>query len=353
MIDETPFKIGTRFETTDIFRAMREGILVIGQNRLVVEANRAARLAFSTPGSVDLVSKRLTEVIRDFELHNAVEKAISEGESAELRIEIVSESFRAYDVLVSPVNLGHEMGAIAVFYDVSHVERLEKVRQEFLSNISHELRTPLTSILAFVETLEDGAIDDQDNNRHFIEIIKKNAERMQYLIDDISELSSIEGGAIIVQPQHLKVANIVDDVIASLSSSAADREVTLINTIESAETVYADGVRLHQMLSNLVDNAIKFNRHGGTVTISHARQESDLIKVKDTGEGISRAHCERIFERFYRIDKARARTVGGTGLGLSIVKHLALLHGGEVTVKSIPNEGTTFCISLPVDAKSA
>jgi len=238
-------------------------------------------------------------------------------------------------------------GAVGVFFDVTRLERLELVRQEFLSNVSHELRTPLTSIMALAETLEGGAIDDQEHNRRFLSIIQKNAARMHRLIDDILELSAIEAGNVKVQPESVQLHALVEDVVASLSAAAAARRITVRNLIRLESKVSADPHRLVQMLTNLIDNAIKFNREGGTVSIKYDNNGSDRISVEDTGEGIPAHHLDRLFERFYRVDRARSRELGGTGLGLAIVKHLVKAHGGEVTVESRFGEGTKFTIELP------
>jgi len=219
-----------------------------------------------------------------------------------------------------------------------------------LSNVSHELRTPLTSIIALTETLEAGAIDDAEHNRRFISIINKNAARMHRLIDDILELSAIEAGNVRVKPESVALHPLTEDVVGSLSAAAAARTVTLHNLVEQDARVLADPHRLVQMLTNLVDNAIKFNREGGTVTIRVEHGPSDQIRVEDTGEGIPAHHLDRLFERFYRVDRARSR--GGIGLGLAIVKHLARAHGGEVTVVSRLGEGAQFTIELPGEHSS-
>ena len=255
---------------------------------------------------------------------------------------------RTYDVHIAPIDLDGSAHAIGVFYDITQIERLEKVRQEFLSNISHELRTPLTSIIAYVETLQDGAIEDPQNNRRFLGIIRRNAERMNCLISDIAELSLIETGNVHLDIRDIKLAPIVDDILASLSSKAAERDITLVSRVPAEATVQADSMRTEQMLTNLIDNAIKFNRDSGTVTVIFSDDEDKiLISVTDTGEGIVPENLQRIFERFYRVDRGRTRNIGGTGLGLAIVKHLARLHGGEVFVASTLGRGTTFSIELP------
>ncbi|MET0752433.1 MAG: ATP-binding protein, partial [Pyrinomonadaceae bacterium] len=215
-------------------------------------------------------------------------------------------------------------------------------------NISHELRTPLTSILAFVETLEDGAIEDEENNRRFLGVIRRNAERMHRLIDDVLELSSIESGIIEINAKPISLASLVGEVFTNLSNKAGERGIKLVNEVSVDAQVFADAVRLEQMLTNLIDNAVKFNREQGSVIVSFAKNGAkDLISVEDTGEGISGEHLQRIFERFYRTDRARSREIGGTGLGLAIVKHLARLHGGEISVSSNVGKGTAFTVELP------
>jgi len=330
-----------------IIGASRECILLIDRSTRIVAANAAAQNTFGREVA-DILQSRLTELIRDPELHLSIVKALEHGSTSEIHVEMIGTDTRNYDVYISAAEIGGEQHAIAVFYDITRVEKLERVRQEFLSNISHELRTPLTSILAFVETLEDGAINDSENSRKFLSVIRRNAERMNALISDILELSLIESGKVTIEKRQIHASSIVDDIFTSLSSKAKTRNVTLENLIAPERTVFADSARLEQMLTNLIDNGIKFNRAGGSVTVElEPGNETSVVTVSDTGEGILPEHQNRIFERFYRADRSRAREVGGTGLGLAIVKHLARLHGGEVRVNSRLTEGTGFSIELP------
>jgi two-component system, OmpR family, phosphate regulon sensor histidine kinase PhoR len=333
-----------------VLSALREAVIVVDPSMRIAASNQSAYRAFGREnGSID--GRRLSEVIRDADLHGAFRRASESGSSSELKLEFVAKESRIYDTHIAPIEIERVRYAIGVFYDVTQIDRLERVRQEFLSNISHELRTPLTSILAYVETLEDGAIDDSENNRRFLNVIRRNAERMNALIADILELSFIESGNISIEVKQVRASSLVDDVFADLSTKASERGIELKNQIDPEVRVCADPMRLEQMLTNLVDNAIKFNRSAGTVTVSHDKQPgSDLLIITDTGEGILAAHASRIFERFYRVDRGRTREVGGTGLGLAIVKHLARLHGGEVSLKSELGLGTTFTIELPAAA---
>lgn len=326
---------------------MREGVIVVGADTRIIASNQAAYEAFGR-GNGALETKRLSEVIRDLSVHEAFRDALEDGTPAEINFEFLAGEKRTYDVRIAPIELEGEKTAIGVFYDTTQIEKLENVRQEFLSNVSHELRTPLTSIIAFVETLEDGAIEDRENNLRFLSVIRKNAERMHRLIDDILELSSIEAGKITVEPKKVNLSKMVAEVFTNLHGKARERRIELKNEIADETFVFADVMRLEQMLTNLIDNAIKFNREGGSVKVSHRHSEAhDFISIADTGEGISAEHLRRLFERFYRTDKARSREIGGTGLGLAIVKHLARLHGGEATVSSTLGKGSIFTIELP------
>ena len=330
-----------------ILNTARECVLVVDRDMRIANCNVPAAVAFGRDG-LDLENKRLSEIIRDLDLHEAFRKAVDSQVSADVRLELNRAGNRKFDVHVAPIELSGAIYAIGFFYETTQIDRLESVRQEFLSNISHELRTPLTSILAFVETLEDGGMDDEGNNRHFLGVIRRNAERMHSLIADILELSLIESGNVSIDVREVKLFAAIQDVLTALSAKARERDIELIIAVLEDTVVFADSVRLEQMLTNLADNAIKFNRHGGRVTVDSERVGGmDVIIVADTGEGILPEHSQRIFERFYRADRARSREIGGTGLGLAIVKHLAKLHGGEVTVNSVLGSGTTFRIELP------
>jgi two-component system phosphate regulon sensor histidine kinase PhoR len=340
------FQLGKLFEAT--LGGMREGLLVVDRDLRVVASNPAAYQLF-THSAANLQSQRLTELTRNTAIHTAFVEALHGTEKSGVQVEAHDPDRKVFDLRVVPLRSSDKrvvQGAIGVFFDVTKLERLEHVRQEFLSNVSHELRTPLTAILAFVETLEEGEIQEADRQR-FLTIIRRNANRMHDLIDDILELSAIEAGTIQVKPEEVQLRHVVNDVFVSLSGGASAHEVSLENKVNAEAKVMADPRRLEQMLTNLVDNAIKFNRNGGRVTIRHENGNRDRIFVEDTGEGIPAQHLERLFERFYRADRARSRELGGTGLGLAIVKHLARAHGGEVAVESKLGEGSKFTIELP------
>jgi two-component system phosphate regulon sensor histidine kinase PhoR len=331
----------------DFFKTLREAVIVIDEDMTIKMSNPAAYEAFAR-GNGQLEGKRLSGVIRELSVHETFQKVLETRDAAETTFEFLTNEKRVYNARIAFLDLENKKGAVGIFYDLTPIERLEKMRQEFLSNVSHELRTPLTSILAFVETLEDGALEDEENNRRFLSVIRKNAQRMHHLIDDILELSSIEAGKIYLEPKPINLSALVEEVFINVSAKAEARKIKLENRIPKDATVFADIIRAEQILTNLVDNAIKFNREAGVVRL---RLESlagrDLIHVQDSGEGISTEHLQRIFERFYRTDRARSREIGGTGLGLAIAKHLARLHGGEISVESANGKGSTFTVEFP------
>jgi two-component system phosphate regulon sensor histidine kinase PhoR len=264
-------------------------------------------------------------------------------------VDLTDRELRSFQLNVAP--LGRDL-AVGVFFDITQLERLERVRREFFANQSHEVRTPLTVILAYAETLLDGAIDDAANRVRFVEKLHKHATRMNELISDISDLSAIESGQVKLEPAPIRLAAIVSETIALSHARHKDSDVSFVVSVPEGLVVNADRTRLEQILYNLVDNAVKFNRRGGTVTVSGEEQEGRaIIRIADTGIGIAEADLPRVFERLYRADKSRSRKVEGTGLGLAIVKHLVQAHGGEVSVSSDIGQGSEFRFTLPVSTQ--
>ena len=341
------FAAGSLFEAT--MGGMREGLLVVNKDMRVIASNPAAHRLFS-PAVSKLQSQRLTELTRNPAIYSAFLDGLKGNEVSGVKVETHGPERQVFDLRVVPIGNvnGHGAeGALGVFFDITRTERLELVRQEFLSNVSHELRTPLTAIMAFVETLESGAKEDPESCQRFLSIIRKNASRMQELIDDILELTAIEGGNVQLRAAPVELRSLVTEVYASLATHAQARNITFENSVAADVVVYADSRRLEQMLTNLVENGIKFGRDNGNIVVSYQSGTRDQIIVEDNGDGIPAQHLERLFERFYRVDRARSREMGGTGLGLAIVKHLALLHGGEITVESELGKGSKFTIFLP------
>lgn len=339
-----------------ILTSVAEGLVITNRNSEVLLLNDAARALFGL-GAKPVI--RLTDLSRDPHIHRALSKVLSTGERVEARLEVRASAGlagagdkRILRMHAAPLRLGGDEanGVVSAFIDITKLERLEKVRQEFLSNVSHELRTPLAAITAYTETLIDGGLDDADNSLRFLNTIHRNAERMRALVNDVSELSAIESGAVSLSLERLPLRQFVNEVFSGLAPRASQHGVRLDNQVAEDFRVTADRRRLEQILVNLVDNAVKFNHPGGSVAVCAETAEDgqhQLIRVRDTGSGIPAEHLPRVFERFYRVDRARSREAGGTGLGLAIVKHLARAHGGEAYVASEDGAGSEFSIKLP------
>ncbi len=337
-----------------IVASIAEGLVIIDRESKVLIMNDAARSLLNLG---ERPATRLTDISRDPQIHRAFSDILATGQRAEVRIETRagdagSQNKRVFRLHAAPLRLNDEQidGVVGAFIDISKLEMLERIRQEFLSNVSHELRTPLAAITAYVETLLDGGLDDTENSLRFLQTIYRNAERMRALVNDISELSAIESGAVRLTVERMPLRPVVDEVFAGLNPRAAKYGVWLENHVPEDFAVTADRHRLEQILINLVDNAIKFNHPGGKVKVNAESSEDgnqQIVKVRDTGPGIPAEHLPRVFERFYRVDKARSREAGGTGLGLAIVKHLTRAHGGEAYVTSEVASGSEFVIKLP------
>jgi two-component system, OmpR family, phosphate regulon sensor histidine kinase PhoR len=335
-----------------VLTSLREGVIVVDANLDVVLFNEAARRIARISGATKDDSlpgrsprlPRLADASRDPAVHEAFRQALKEKFASELRIEFAGRGPRVFQLTVSPLepNL-----AVGVFFDITELERLERVRREFFANLSHELRTPLTAIIASSETLLDGALDDTENRVRFIERLHRHAVWMSKLVGDISDLSAIESRGVKLTLAPARLLDMVKEAVSLSEAQARASDVSFILRVPDDLYVLADRTRLAQILQNLIDNAVKFNRRGGAVTVT-AFIEDDLVvvQVSDTGIGIAAADLPRVFERLYRADKSRSRRVEGTGLGLAIVKHLVQAHGGDITVTSEVGTGSTFTFAL-------
>jgi two-component system phosphate regulon sensor histidine kinase PhoR len=264
----------------------------------------------------------------------------------EIRVELIGRKTLVHHLRITP--LGEDLAA-GVFFDITELEHLERVRREFFANLSHELRTPLTAILAYADTLENTGVDDAQNAKRFIEKLHKHAKRMRKLIDDISDLSAIESGKIHLSLEPVRLRSVVGDMIALAETRRNGLPVSFGVSIPDDLYVQADRTRLEQILSNLIDNAVKFNRQGGLVTITAEPVDDEAsIAIEDNGVGMTTSDLPRIFERLYRADKSRSNRIEGTGLGLAIVKHLVQAHGGEITVASELGRGSRFTFTIPI-----
>ncbi|MDD5255578.1 MAG: ATP-binding protein, partial [Candidatus Omnitrophica bacterium] len=254
-----------------------------------------------------------------------------------------------FEISVAPLFAKDKIsGCLAVIHDITEIKKLEAMRRDFVANVSHELKTPLTSVKGFVETLLEGALSDKENSRHFLEIIREHTNRLDNLINDLLNLSYLESNTVELRKSGLMIRDLAEEVLSGFGSQLKKKPLKAKNEIPAGLIVSADKENLEQVLTNLIDNAIKFNRPQGSLVI----RADDLgiavkIAVEDTGSGIPAKDLPRIFERFYRVDKARSRELGGTGLGLSIVKHIVELHGGSVGAESTEGLGSKFWFTLP------
>jgi two-component system, OmpR family, phosphate regulon sensor histidine kinase PhoR len=336
-------------EQQALFNSMTEGVLILNQGGHVQLVNQSLQRFFDLKN--DLRNQTIMEAFRLQELAELCRRVQQERVVQGHELELPGINGRWLQVNAAAVldRQGTQYGSILVFHDLTRLKQLENTRQEFVANVSHELRTPLSLIKGFVETLLDGAKNDPELSTRFLHTIEKHADRLTYLIEDLLTISKLESGQIVMNLHEVELRNEVDQVIEDLFSRASGKQVTLRNALPEGLKSKADADRLQQVLFNLVENAIKYGRLEGTVVIGGKPVENDKIEVwvRDDGPGIPAEARERVFERFYRVDRARSRETGGTGLGLSIVKHIVQAHGGEVWVESEPGKGTTFFFTLP------
>jgi two-component system phosphate regulon sensor histidine kinase PhoR len=331
-----------------LFDSMAEGLLLLDETGRIQLANRAFSRLFGL--NADVRSRTIMEALRLHELTELVETLGTERQSIEHEFRLSRPNERWLQVNGAAIlnGDGERHGTILVFHDLTRLKQLESARKEFVANVSHELRTPLSLIKGYVETLLDGAKDNPEVASKFLLTIERNAERLKLLIEDLLTISELESGRVKLNVQSVPLAQLVEKVFDEFKSRTAARNVNLINQVPDL-AVLADAVRLEQVLGNLTENAIKYGDPNGKV-IAGARAIEDHqieIFVKDDGPGVPAESLERIFERFYRVDKARSREQGGTGLGLSIVKHIIQTHGGRVWAKSELGQGATFFFTLP------
>jgi two-component system phosphate regulon sensor histidine kinase PhoR len=337
-----------------ILDGMIEGLLVVDHEMRVSFCNHAFARAISGRG-VPQQGAPVLSVIRDPSLLDLVEHVIHSGKPASARSQISAAPGRSFQVRAAPLLTPAATGAVVLLLDTTEMERLERVRKDFVANVSHELRTPLAAIRGYAETLLDGALDDVENRRKFIEIILAHANRLNNIASDLLALSDLESGE---NPPTapLSIAETVDTALQTVQAEAAIRGVQLIRgNVPDRLRARGNKTRLEQVLINLLDNAVKFNRAGGTVRVDAEGGENGVarVTVEDSGIGIPSTDLSRVFERFYRVDKGRSRQVGGTGLGLSIVKHAMEQMKGSVTVESTLGKGSRFTISLPIEMDQA
>ena len=341
-----------RNELEGILKGMSEAVILLDGEDRIKQMNHAAETLTRLPAR-ECVGKKLSEVIPIDDLYRFIQSVRQLEEVQEQTLVFPQEGknryLQAHGSLVSPPKEG-EPNLLLVLNDVTRIKQLEEMRKDFVANVSHELRTPITSILGFVETLKEGALQDPEQAVRFLSIIESQTLRLHALIEDLLSLSRLEQAETKIRKEWVSLHEIFSEVQTLAGMRAEEKRIVLRFNIlpGTPEAVYGNPLLIVQALVNLVDNAIKYSDPESEVVVTAQSLDRELcFSVKDTGPGIPQEEQSRIFERFYRIDKTRSRSLGGTGLGLAIVKHIALAHGGKVTLQSTPGEGSTFTLYIP------
>lgn len=334
-----------------ILESMAEGLVAVDRQGRILLMNASARRIFRlAPDARE--ERRLLEVIRHPDLMALIEECDRSPEGMVCRRELMLQTPpMTLMVEAVPFRKGAEpSGILVVFHDVTELRHLERVRQEFITNVSHELRTPLTAIRGYVETLMEGAVEEPGRARSFLEVVARHGERMSRLIDDLLDLSNIEGGQVHLERKPVPLAEVAEQVCTLHQEAASNKGISLsLEMPVDLPAVLADRDRLQQILINLIDNALKFTSAGQVRLLAHKASASHVqVTIADSGIGIPSTDLARITERFYRVDQARSRELGGIGLGLSIVKHLVHAHGGELHIESELGRGTRVSFTLPI-----
>lgn len=350
-IDSIKFK-NTTMEA--ILSSVVNGIIAVDSHKNILFINPIARKMLNI-NEAEIAGKHLLHVIRNNKIDNMIKNILENRsfEENEITLSYPEEKiFRLYSNAIKHPDRERVIGIIIIIQDVTEIKRLEKMRSEFVANVSHELKTPLTSIKGFVETLKSGAIEDNDASLRFLNIIEDEADRLNRLITDILSLSELETKKSKPRIEIINTADKIMEIISMLQNQARKKNINLLtNVAADVSKLKGDPDQFKQMMINLVDNAIKYTTDGGVVEVTAYNSGVDvLIRIKDNGIGISNEHIPRLFERFYRVDKARSRNVGGTGLGLAIVKYIAIQFECNVEVRSELGKGTEFILTIPTKA---
>jgi len=336
------------------FAAMTEGVLILnGRNRAEVINNGLMNILGCRYD--DIINKTPMELFRNLELQNALDRFRETGSPVLQEITLRDESPVILEVNISPVQglSARDKKTMLVFHDVTRLKKLEKVREDFVANVTHEIKTPLTAIIGFIETLEEGAIEDRAATKKFLKTISEHANRLNRLVDGLLTLSSIEMGEVELHLEGIPVAEVLENIIPLMETKVSAKRIILHHEISTGlPLIMADRDKVAQIILNILDNAVKFTKELGEISIT-ASQPQDIknyvvVKIADTGIGIPKSEIPRLGERFYRVDKTRSRELGGVGLGLSIVKHLIKAHQGRIEIESSPGKGTTVVLYFPI-----
>jgi len=342
-----------RNRVTAILEGVRAGVLATDSEERVTLMNPTlARMLQLEPK--DSVGRKVLEIVRNVELKRVFDMVLEEKKEVKATIEISLSSPRTFEVVAVPLNesIPRPGGVVAVLHDITRLKELEAIRRDFVANVSHELRTPLTSIRGFAETLLEGGLEDEKHNRRFVEIIKTHAIHLSELTSELLSLATLESQSFSLNLQEFDLNALVHEVAESTRALASRKQQAIaVKIVNELPPFRADRDRIGQVLTNLLDNAIKFTSEGGKIVVeANLTSVGDAVElhVRDNGIGIPSADLPRVFERFYRVDKARSRELGGTGLGLAIVKHIVEAHRGRVEVRSTLSQGSEFTVILPI-----
>jgi two-component system phosphate regulon sensor histidine kinase PhoR len=354
LADEREETLQEKSKMAGILSHILSGVIVIDRAGRVLLVNSAAERMIGL-NAADMIGRWHWEAGPHHGLAALVDEAITRGAVQKREVQLQTPQELTLEANITPIlqSNGASSGAVVLLHDVTEWRRIERMRSDFVANVSHELRTPITGLKGFAETLLDGALDDPDTARQFVQIMKDEADRLGRLVEDLLDLSRIEAKQTTLRLAPVEPERVLRAVVEAFSARATQVGVEMSCAVacEDAEDflVMADEDRLKQVLINLVNNALQFTPQGGQIRLS-ARRAGDQVRfaVQDTGVGIPSTDLSRVFERFYRVDKTRSRQSGGTGLGLSIVKHLVEAHGGRVGVESEVGRGSTFYFELPL-----
>jgi two-component system phosphate regulon sensor histidine kinase PhoR len=343
--------IDQRNQLETVLESMLEGVIAVDTEERIASINQAAAQLFENEPA-DCQGKSIQEIVRSPALQQFIHKALNTKHPSEEDITVFQNEERVIGVKSSPIldTNQDQIGTLVVFHDVTHLRRLENMRRDFVANVSHEIKTPLTAIKGFVETLQQGNVEKADEKERFLGIIQKHVDRLNAIIEDLLALSRIEqeDESKEIQFEPVKLADVFQSAIQLCRPKAEKQNINIDLDCQENTTAIFDPTLIEQAIVNLLDNAIKFSDPDSMINVKSYHQDNQvIISVEDQGIGIAQKHLPRLFERFYRVDKARSRSMGGTGLGLAIVKHIAQAHGGHVSVESKLGKGSRFSIHLP------
>jgi len=344
---------GRESGTQTILRAMQDGLLVVDKSLRVTLVNQAFRKLFALP-EISLGAP-LLDVVRDATVDRLIEETVRTGKATQselVRADPKTNSERDVEISAVPIkdDAGLTTGAVVLFHDITQLKQTDKVRRDFVANVSHELRTPLSILRGYIETLLDNPQTSDKELLRILRVMERHSKRLGLLIDDLLTLARLESRSAGLQFSDVQLGELFQSVIRDWEKKLAEKQLKVIVDLSpDARTIRADETRLHEVLYNLLDNALKYSRENGEIRLRGAQHGPEIVlSVTDNGIGISKDDLPRVFERFYRADKARSRELGGTGLGLAIVKHIAQLHGGRVEAESELGKGTTIRVVLRI-----